>query len=68
MTGLRRFLRVIVDFVVGDDWQVAVGVVAALGLTALVAHALHARAWWVMPAAVAVMLPWSIVRVMRQSR
>jgi hypothetical protein len=68
MAGLRRLCLVVLDFVVGDDWQVAVGVVVALGVTAVVAHVLHGSAWWVMPLAVAVMLPWSVVRVLRRAR
>jgi hypothetical protein len=36
------------DFVVGDDWRVAAGVVAALGLTALL-EALDITAWWLTP-------------------
>ena len=33
------------DFVVGDDWRVAVVVVAALALTGLLAHAAGVNAW-----------------------
>lgn len=54
------------DFVVGDDWSVAVGVIAALALT----YGLSATAlpvWWVLPAAVAVMLPLSLWRVARRT-
>lgn len=46
------------DFVVGDDWRIAVGVVAALGLTALVAE--HSSAWFVLPVAVAFLLCLSV--------
>jgi hypothetical protein len=52
------------DFVVGDDWLTAVGVVAALGVTALVA-ATGAAAWWVMPAAVIALLLLSLRRAVR---
>ena len=51
MNRLRRAALAVWDFVVGDDWRTAVGVVAALGVTALVAAA-GASAWWVMPPAV----------------
>lgn len=54
------------DFVVGDDWRVPVGVIAALALT----YGLSATAipvWWVMPAAVVVVLPLSLWRVARRS-
>jgi hypothetical protein len=54
------------DFVIGDDCSVAVGVIAALALT----YGLSATAmpvWWVLPAAVAVVLPLSLGRVARRA-
>lgn len=51
-------------FLVGDDWRTAIGVVAALVLTAAIAH-LGVAAWWVMPVAVFVLLALSIRRAMR---
>jgi hypothetical protein len=33
VTRLRAFLRFWYDFIVGDDWRVALAVVAALALT-----------------------------------
>jgi hypothetical protein len=52
------------EFVVGDDWRVALGVALALALTALLAFA-SISAWWVTPVAVAVLLAYSIARVAR---
>jgi hypothetical protein len=52
------------EFVVGDDWVVAVGVVAGLGLTALMAHH-DVTAWWLMPVAVVVLLAGSLWRATR---
>jgi hypothetical protein len=57
-------LEAVWDFVVGDDWVTAVGVVAALGATALIAEA-AASAWWVMPIAVVGLLALSLRRVAR---
>jgi hypothetical protein len=54
------------DFVIGDDWTVAVGVIAALALT----YGLSETAmpvWWVLPAAVAVVLSLSLGRVARRA-
>jgi hypothetical protein len=49
------------DFVVGDDWRTAAGVIVALGVTAaLVAAGLNA--WWLMPVAVAAVLALSLRR------
>jgi hypothetical protein len=61
---MRRFFAFWYDFVVGDDWRVAVAVVAALGLTAVLAHA-HVAAWWALPVAVAVALAASLRRATR---
>ena len=56
-----RFLRFWWDFVVGDDWRAALGVVIALGATAgLVAAGLNA--WWLMPIGVALVLAISLRR------
>ena len=61
MTIARRAALAVWDFVVGDDWVVAIGVVIALGVTALVAGA-GVSAWWVMPAAVLGLLGHSLWR------
>jgi hypothetical protein len=52
------------EFVVGDDWRTAVGVVLALALTAAIAQA-GVPAWWLTPVAVVVLLALSIRRAMR---
>jgi hypothetical protein len=59
---VRRALLAVWTFVVGDDWRTAIGVVAALVLTALVAHRTSLAAWWIMPVAVAVLLAISLRR------
>ena len=62
---LMAFLRFWYDFVVGDDWRVAVGVVAALALTYAVSTTSVAT-WPILPATVAVLLPLSLWRVARR--
>ncbi len=52
------------EFIAGDDWMTAAGVVAALGLTALVGGG--GAAWIVMPVAVAVLLVVSVWRATRK--
>jgi hypothetical protein len=59
---MKRFARFWWDFVVGDDWRVAAGIAVALGLTALLATT-SVPAWWVLPAAVALVLWVSLRRV-----
>jgi hypothetical protein len=49
------------EFVVGDDWRVALGVVVTLGMTAVVA-ALDLPAWWIAPIAILAILHRSIRR------
>ncbi len=55
------------DFVVGDDWRSALGVVTGIGVTAAVA-AIPLAAWWVLPVAVAVILYRSLRRQIRPER
>jgi hypothetical protein len=52
------------EFVAGDDWVTAAGVVAALGLTGVISEG--STAWFVMPVAVALLLVFSIRREARK--
>ncbi len=64
---LKSFGAFWYDFVIGDDWGVAVGVVLALTLTYALAHHGHPGVWWIVPAALLILLPVSIRRVTRNS-
>jgi len=64
MSAVRAAALWLWDFVVGDDWLTALGVVVALALTALLAAA-GAAAWWVTPAAVVALLALSLRRAAR---
>jgi hypothetical protein len=59
---MRRFARFWWDFIVGDDWRVAVGIAIGLGLTAIVATT-SVPAWWLLPLTVAAVLWLSLRRV-----
>jgi uncharacterized membrane protein len=64
---LRQFGAFWYDFVIGDDWQVAAGVVIALAAT----YGLHRAAvpaWWVLPVAVLLLLPYSLWRATKPKR
>ena len=61
MSRLAAFGRFWWDFVIGDDWTVAVGALAAIGATALLASAKIA-AWWLLPVTVVVLLYVSLRR------
>jgi hypothetical protein len=60
---VKTFFRFWYDFIIGDDWTIAAGVVIALALTALLAHNGLDSAWWVLPLAVATGLTVSVLRV-----
>ncbi len=61
MSLVRRTVLAVWDFIVGDDWVTAAGVVVALGATAALAGA-GAPAWWVMPVSVVTILALSLRR------
>jgi hypothetical protein len=65
MSYVRSFVRFWWDFVVGDDWRVAVGLAAGLGATSLLAHD-HLSAWWLLPATVTAVLVESLRRESRE--
>ena len=58
---MRRALLAVWEFVVGDDWVTAAGVVVAGGATAALESA-GVVAWWLLPVAVAVLLARSVAR------
>ena len=61
---IRAFAAFCYDFVVGDDWLIAVGVVIGLALTYLLART-AVPAWWLLPLCVALLLPLSLWRARR---
>jgi hypothetical protein len=67
MGRLRGFGAFWWDFIVGDDWRIAVGVVVALALTAALSDG-GITAWWVVPVLVLGMLATSVLGVWRSQR
>jgi hypothetical protein len=67
MSYLRSFLRFWWNFIAGDDWRVAAGIVVALSLTALLEHN-GIDAWWLLPIAVGLLLAGSLWRASTQER
>jgi hypothetical protein len=65
MGRLRAFFAFWYDFIVGDDWRVALTVAIALAATIVVNRATGSAPWWIVVAAVAVALPASIYRATR---
>jgi hypothetical protein len=66
ISRIRAFGAFWYDFVVGDDWVVAAGVVLTLTLTAVLSHHSTAALWWLVPAAVLLLLPLSLIRAVRR--
>lgn len=64
MRWIVGFARFWYEFIVGDDWRVAVGVVAALAFTALLTGQ-DVAAWWLLPLAVVAILFSSLRRATR---
>jgi hypothetical protein len=63
MNFIKRFLAFWYDFIVGDDWVVAAGVVVLLAVTGALARAnMHSSAWVLMPVGVVVVLAISLRR------
>jgi hypothetical protein len=62
---LRGFLAFGYDFVVGDDWLVAAGVLVGLAVTYALSRT-SVPAWWLLPVLLAVLLPVSLWRAARR--
>jgi hypothetical protein len=64
---LARFLRFWYDFIIGDDWRIAVGVAATVTVVFVAAH--HGlNWWWLLPLAVASLLTLSVVHEAHRRR
>jgi hypothetical protein len=64
IAAVRSFAAFWWDFIVGDDWRIAAGVIVALGATAALATTTVA-AWWLTPIAVVLLLAGSLWRTTR---
>jgi hypothetical protein len=60
MRRLAAVPALVWEFIVGDDWRIALAVVLALALTAVIATTTLA-AWWILPLAVGVVLAVSVL-------
>ncbi len=65
--ALRAFAAFWWDFIVGDDWRIAAGIVVALGATAALATT-TVPAWWIVPVFVVSMLGLSLRSALRAAR
>jgi uncharacterized membrane protein YciS (DUF1049 family) len=67
MRYVRGFALFWWDFIVGDDYRIALVVVAMLTATALLSRA-GIAVWWLVPAGVFLTLTLSVVSVARRAR
>lgn len=67
LSRLRAFGAFWYDFIIGDDWRVALGVASALAATYLLSHHSTLATWWIVPVAVLALLPLSLRRAIRRS-
>lgn len=59
MSRIEKFMAGVWEFVVGDDWRLAVGAIAAIGGAAILV-ALGVDAWWFAPLAIPIILALSL--------
>jgi hypothetical protein len=64
---VRAFAHFWYDFLIGDDWRIALGVVLTLGVTAGLVQG-GVNIWWLPPVAVAALLALSLRRAVRAAR
>jgi hypothetical protein len=67
MSRVQSFLRFLWDFVIGDDWRIALTVSAALVVTLVLSNN-SVTCWWLLPLVVAAMLSLSVWSVARKRR
>ena len=67
MTHIKDFVLFWYDFIVGDDWAIAVGVVLAVVVSALLVRQ-GVNAWWAMPPMVVIALAFSLFREARKRK
>ena len=67
MKYILGFFQFWYDFIVGDDWEVAAGVVIALVVSAvLTSSALHGVVWLLLPMLIGLSLSLSLLWYMRK--
>jgi uncharacterized membrane protein YfcA len=63
---LRQFGAFWYDFIVGDDWRIAAGVIVTITAVFVAAHH-DLNWWWLLPLAVTLLLGVSVAREVRRN-
>jgi hypothetical protein len=64
MSRARTFAAFWLDFLVGDDWRLSLGLLLALACTVLL-HQAGVPAWWLLPISAVLLLAASLRRATR---
>ena len=60
MKRLQSFGVFWYDFIIGDDWRIALGVFIGLGLSLIFVHVVRVDAWWLLPIVAIITLAMSL--------
>ncbi|MFH5880073.1 COG4280 domain-containing protein [Arthrobacter sp. NA-172] len=66
-TSLKQFGLFWYDFIIGDDWRVALAIAASFAVTALLSTAGVGGIWWIVPVVAVLTLPLALSRLVRRS-
>lgn len=64
---LKQFGLFWYDFIVGDDWRVALAIVVAFALTAVLSASTGVQTWWIVPVVAVLTIPLALSRVVRKA-
>jgi hypothetical protein len=67
MKFVKTFGQFWYDFIVGDDWKLAIGAVLAITVVYVAAHN-DVNTWWLLPLAVPTLLAVSLLHATRSTR
>ena len=67
LVSVKKFGTFWFDFLIGDDWQGTVIVVAAFALTHQLSGG-NVVSWWVLPTAILILLPYNLFRVTKDKK
>lgn len=67
MKYFKQFLKFWYNFIVGDDWRIALGVIAGLTIVGLLINYARIEVWWLFPLLVITLLTLSLWHTVSRS-